>query len=73
MRPPTQTVRRRPASSPFRTETVPAPPEYAVNDRVTHDRHGLGWVIRLDGPRVDVRFGAQIVSVAVTSPRLQRL
>ncbi len=44
-----------------------------MDDRVTHDRHGLGRVVRLDGPRVDVRFGAQIVSVAVTSSRLQLL
>ena len=48
-------------------------PDFAVDDRVTHDRHGLGRIVRLDGDRVDVRFGSQTVSVAVTSPRLHPL
>jgi len=73
MRPRQQSSRPRPATSPFRSEPTPERPEYAVDDRVTHDRHGLGRVVRLDGDRVDVRFGSQTVSVAVTSPRLHSL
>jgi hypothetical protein len=44
-----------------------------VDDRVTHDRHGLGRVVRLDGDRVDVKFGSQTVSVARNSSRLHPL
>lgn len=73
MRPRQPSSRPRPANSPFRAEAAPIRPEYAVDDRVTHDRHGLGRVVRLDGDRVDVRFGSQTVSVAVMSPRLHAL
>jgi hypothetical protein len=65
--------RRRPATSPFYTDQVPERPEFSVDDRVTHDRHGLGRVVRLDGDRIDVRFGSQTVSVAITSSRLHPL
>jgi hypothetical protein len=65
--------RRRPVTSPFYTDQVPERPQFSVDDRVTHDRHGLGRVVRLDGDRIDVRFGSQTVSVAVTSPRLHPL
>ena len=65
--------RPRPANRPCRSEATPIHPEYAVDDRVTHDRHGLGRVVRVDGDRVNVRFGSQTVSVAVTSPRLHPL
>jgi hypothetical protein len=68
-----QPDRPRPANSPFRAEAAPAHPEYAVDDRVTHDRHGLGRVVRVEGDRVNVRFGSQTVSVAVSSPRLHPL
>ena len=67
------TSRPRPAASPFRTEPAPARTAYAVDDRVTHDRHGLGRVVRLDGDRVDVRFGSKTVSVLASSSRLHPL
>jgi hypothetical protein len=73
MRPRQPSSRPRPASSPFHNEQAPVRPDFALDDRVTHDRHGLGRIVRLDGDRVDVRFGTQTVSVAVTSPRLHPL
>ena len=68
-----QTPRRRPTNSPFRNEAAPATPQWAVDDRVTHDRHGLGRVVRIDGDRVNVKFGSQTVSLAASSPRLHPL
>jgi hypothetical protein len=73
MRPRQQTPRPRPAASPFHAQPAPDSPDYAVDDRVTHDRHGLGRVVRLDGDRVDVKFGSQTVSVARNSSRLHPL
>ena len=65
--------RRRPAASPFRSEVAAPTPEWAVDDRVTHDKHGLGRIVRLDGDRVNVKFGSQTISVAASSPRLHPL
>jgi hypothetical protein len=48
-------------------------PDYRANDQVTHDRHGLGRVVRLDGDRVDVRFGTQTISLSTSSSRLHPL
>lgn len=49
------------------------PTDYAQDDLVTHDRYGLGKIVRLDGERVDVRFGSQTVSLSTTSSRLHPL
>ncbi len=73
MSPRNDVPRARPKNSPFRDQPQVAPTEYAVDDRVTHDRHGLGRVVRLDGDRVDVRFGRQTVSLSTSSPRLHPL
>ena len=61
-------------NSPFRREPEgPTHPEFAVNDRVSHDRHGLGSVIRIGGGRMDVRFRDQTVSVALNSSKIHLL
>jgi hypothetical protein len=60
-------------SSPFRAAEPIEPPQFAVDDRVSHDRHGLGCVIRLDGDRMHVRFRDQTVSVAMSSSKIHRL
>ena len=73
MPPRQQNPRARHANSPFRDPAPVEPTEYAVDDRVTHDRHGLGRVVRLDGDRVDVRFGSQTVSLSTASTRLHPL
>ena len=44
-----------------------------MDDRVTHDKHGLGRVVRIDGDRVNVKFGSQTISVAASSSRLHPL
>lgn len=60
-------------NSPFRAAEVPVIPDFAVNDRVTHDRHGLGSVVRVTGDRIHVRFGENTVSVAMSSSKIHPL
>ena len=61
-------------NSPFHRERVEVShPEFSAGDRVSHDRHGLGSVVRLDGDRMVVRFGKQLVSVAQSNPKVHRL
>lgn len=60
-------------NSPFRAAEAAPVPEFAVNDRVTHDRHGLGSVVRVTGDRIHVRFGDNTVSVAMNSTKIHPL
>lgn len=60
-------------NSPFRAAEVPEVPAFEVNDRVTHDRHGLGSVVRVTGDRIHVRFGETTVSVAMSSSKIHPL
>jgi hypothetical protein len=62
--------------SPFAKPPVePVEPEvYAVDDRVSHDKWGLGTVVRLDGTRaLIVNFGAETRRIEVPSPKICRL
>lgn len=64
------------ASSPFNDRRVPAPApqQFEVGQRVTHDRYGLGRVVGLEGDvatRVD--FGNRVVRVVLSSGRLHLL
>ncbi|GIG30697.1 hypothetical protein [Cellulomonas marina] len=48
--------------------------ELEPGDRVSHDRHGLGRTVRLEGDRnAIVDFGGDLRRVALDSPRLERL
>ena len=60
-------------NSPFKRQPAPEAHEFAPGDRVTHDRHGLGSVLRLTGDRMEVRFGTSTVSVACNSSRIHPL
>lgn len=63
---------RRPLpSSPFNVQVAGPPLEqFAVNDRVTHDKYGLGSVTQIEpGVAVRVDFGEQ--QVRITSPYSQ--
>jgi len=59
--------------SPFRAQPAPEVHDFAAGDRVTHDRHGLGSVVRLTGDRMEVRFGTSTVSVARNSSKIHPL
>lgn len=51
-------TRRNLPASPFKNPVAPPPKHFAVGDRVTHDEHGLGRVIGLEGENaVLVDFG----------------
>jgi hypothetical protein len=60
-------------NSPFRAQPTAEVPDFAVNDRVTHDRHGLGSVVRITGDRMEVKFGQSTVSVALNSSKVHPL
>lgn len=54
------------ASSPFGPDPDPIIEQYALDDLVSHDAHGMGRVVRLDAGGVLVDFGAR--TVRITSP-----
>lgn len=67
---------KRLASSPFNKPEVAAEPAeiYAIDDRVTHDRYGMGTVVAIVEDReVTVNFGSQTVRIALPSSKLSRL
>ena len=69
-------TRRYLPSSPFNVDPASlAPPVvYAVDDRVCHDRHGLGRVVSTDETSVVVDFGeGKVVRVTASSDRLTQL
>lgn len=45
-------------TSPFTRPTAPALEQFAVGDRVTHDKHGLGRVVAVEDYSVIVDFGS---------------
>ncbi|MFC8451405.1 hypothetical protein [Kitasatospora sp. NPDC057223] len=67
---------RRPLpTSPFRVAAPPPLKEFAVGDRVSHDQHGLGRAISVegDGDAVVIDFGGRQVRIAKPYPKLFKL
>ncbi len=66
--------RPRHPTSPFQGDPPPpAAEQYAADDRVTHDRYGLGRVLSTEGEAwVIVRFGTDVIRVA-NGPKLAKL
>lgn len=61
-------------SSPFRPAASTQPVErFEVDDRVTHDRHGLGTVVGANGSEVTVDFGSAVRRIALPSSKLTKL
>ena len=60
-------------NSPFRAQPTAEVHPFAVNDRLTHDRHGMGSVVRITGDRMEVKFGQSTVSVALNSSKVHPL
>ncbi len=64
------------AGSPFNKPHVDEPPaeEYALQDRVTHDRYGLGRVVALeDESSLIVDFGSRVTRIRLPCPRMTKL
>jgi len=67
---------RRLATSPFNREPVaPVVPEvFALDDRVSHDKYGLGTVVGVNGTReVIVNFGSETRRISLPNPKLSLL
>jgi hypothetical protein len=62
--------------SPFNVPTAPPPPleQFALNDRVSHDKYGLGMVIGVeDDIAVLVDFGPQQERILAPYAKLVKL
>src|SRR5580658_9998242 len=72
---PARATRRFLPGSPFNAVPVEPPVEqFAVRDRVTHDKYGLGWVVQVeDDDAVIVDFGSRRVRVLTPFARLTKL
>ena len=73
MKPRSASQRRHLASSPFQPQPEQAVEQYAVEDRVTHDRYGLGRVVGVEESAVTVDFGAQTVRIVSPFHKLEKL
>lgn len=63
-------------ASPFNVAPPPPPPvaPLAIDDRLTHDRHGLGRVIGFEGEdMVLVDFGSRVCRVAYPNAKVTKL
>jgi DNA helicase-2/ATP-dependent DNA helicase PcrA len=65
--------RRHLASSPFQNQPAPAIELFAVGDRVTHDKYGLGRVVGEEDAAVIVDFGSDRVRIASPFTKLTKL
>lgn len=62
------------ATSPFNRDPEPVDARvFEVDHLVTHDRRGLGRVVRVHGERIEVRFGPETVSFALPCSKLHQL
>ncbi|WP_225993145.1 hypothetical protein [Actinomadura rudentiformis] len=74
MKPSRAAKRRHLPTSPFKPP-LPAPPvkEFALGDQVTHDKHGLGRVLEVEGQAVLVDFGTVKARIIAPYAKLFKL
>jgi hypothetical protein len=67
--------RRHLATSPFKPpEPEPPPERFAVDDKVTHDKYGLGTVTGVeDGIALIIDFGSHVQRILTPSAKLYKL
>ncbi len=71
-----RTTARRPVlpASPFKDVTAPNVEKFDVDDRITHDRHGVGRVVRVESDSVvHVAFGHEVRRITLPNPKVTRL
>ncbi|MFC4785165.1 hypothetical protein ACT8ZV_11850 [Nocardioides sp. MAHUQ-72] len=61
------------ASSPFKPDPVLPIEEFALDDLVSHDVHGMGRVIGTEAHAVTVDFGTRTVRVTSPFEKMSRL
>jgi hypothetical protein len=65
---------RSPSSSPFQERVAPPVEVFALHDRVTHDRYGLGLIVGVERDiAVLVDFSSEQVRIASPFPKLTKL
>ena len=68
--------RRHLATSPFNAPDPEPPPAecFSVDDKVTHDKHGLGTVTGVEeGTALLIDFGSHVLRVLTPCPKLTKL
>jgi hypothetical protein len=75
MKPARAATRRYHPTSPFRAPPQGPPAEqFAVQDRVTHDKYGLGRVVSVEGDdALVIDFGARRVRITMPCAKLTKL
>ena len=75
MKPARAATRRYHPTSPFRAPPQGPPAEqFAVQDRVTHDKYGLGRVVSVeDDDALVIDFGARRVRITMPCAKLTKL
>jgi hypothetical protein len=73
MKPRSAGSRRHLASSPFQPDPEEVVEVYSVDDRVIHDRYGLGRVVSVEAAAVTVDFGDQSVRLVSPFAKLEKL
>ena len=66
--------RRHLATSPFGAPDPEPPAEsFAMGDKVTHDKYGLGTVTRVEGAALIIDFGSHVQRILTPSAKLSKL
>jgi hypothetical protein len=73
MKPRSAARRRHLPNSPFNADPPPAVERFAVGERVTHDKYGLGRIVGEEEAAVVVDFGSLQVRVASPFDKLSKL
>ena len=70
-----RSMARRPLpASPFKASTNQPVEKFNIDDRITHDRHGLGRVVLLESDTVvHVAFGSEVRRIALPNSKVTRL
>lgn len=73
MKPRSAAQRRHLASSPFQPDPEEVVEVYSVDERVIHDRYGLGRVVAVETSAITVDFGDQSVRLVSPFSKLEKL